>query len=148
MRYYLLGIFIDYYAIIMKRSYRNFTIYRNLKNKRKKRKFACFKISQYLILLVYRVSGYKKFLSLDGIRTRNLPFLKTTARTNLPLGWDFIFLTTHQAWKIRYISRWRRSENQLCLSRKTWTNLSLLEMLFFRTRWVRELLLFFTITFW
>lgn len=90
------------------------------------------------ILLFSIVLNTRNFSSLDNIRARNPPFLETIARTNLPLLRDFIFLTTHRVWKIRYISRWRRSGNQLYLSRKTRTNLSLLKMLFLRRVWARK----------
>lgn len=90
------------------------------------------------ILLFSIILNIRNFSSLDNIRARNPPFLETIARTNLPLLWDFIFLTTHRVWKIRYISRWRRNGNQLYLSRKTRTNLSPLKMLFLRRIWARK----------
>lgn len=53
-------------------------------------------------------------------RAKDLPFLEENrAWTNLALARDFIFLATRRLWKIRYITRWRRTGNQLCLSRKT-----------------------------
>lgn len=90
------------------------------------------------ILLFSIVLNIRNFSFLDNIRARNPPFLETIARTNLPFLRDFIFLTTHRVWKIRYISRWRRSGNQLYLSRKTRTNLSLLKILFLRRVWARK----------